>query len=136
MKWMFILSIAPLLCGPFVFGQQFAINNCEPLSFGDPHPVGFVSSASNSRTHCAATRAGEVFLISGGAALTVAVLYSNNSSNSPNVGIFLLAVYGALGVGGGAILFAGGEIYDHRRNSRFSLIGTRNQMGLAYTLLR
>lgn len=129
MKPLFILALLLFMQGHFAFAQRVVhVDSVTSYTFHHPHK------------HYWSTRVGEGLLIGGGSVMALGGLIALAQVNSYNrqgeAGSGIAGeVIGGLGLyvaGYGAVFFVIGKIYEKRHKERFSLVGSANQVGLAY----
>jgi hypothetical protein len=135
---MIILSVLAIShCQP-VAAQKLAINAYTATHL----PIVKTSAydVQQIKKHCNAVRVGEVLMISGGAVVIAGGINLATLSTGPNGdlgtgGLFAYMVIGAGGIVmvGGIMVFIIGEVHDHQHKpQRVTIIGKRNEVGLAY----
>ena len=92
--------------------------------------------------HSAATRAGAGIMMAGGYIVATAGiaglaygLSHKDDNKKDNNGEFVFIAFGAIGLNvavDGLFVYILGRVYDHCYRQRFSVISTKNEVGLAY----
>jgi hypothetical protein len=141
MRTILLVLFICLLQANVVKGQEFAFSSTAFVKYEYPDPV-----VKHHNGEGAATKVGKILLISGGAALVVGtglLIIGENESRGvtspadqsglfPTVSGILLWIGGAGCVLAGTGVFVGGKIHDAHNRRRYSITGSKNQLGIAY----
>jgi hypothetical protein len=124
-------SIATILIASFCYVNALHAQDTTKAEQADHH-----------FRHCAATRAGTGLMMAGGyivatagiAGLVYGLSHNDHNKKDDN-GAFVFIAFGAIGLNvaiDGLFVYILGRVYDHRHKDRFSVISTKNEVGLAY----
>jgi len=137
MKQLIILSIL-LSHHYFIFGQTFALSNntfTQPWQQKEARPPYLI--VNNLKYH-QRTHIGEGLIVAGGVLLAVSIIGISTTQANSEEGADNQFLFGLAGVGGlsmmipGIIIFTYGRRYESKHKEQLTIIGKRNQLGLAY----
>ncbi len=134
-----ILIIIGLCIGIAAYGQDVAFSNTafrnDAYASLIPVQENYLYSLQQHKTHCGAVRIGKVMMITGGGIVAVGgIMYLGRDKTIPYAEILpdLTMLLGGTVVFYGAVIFGFGTLHDIEHKTRVSVIGKRNQFGLAY----